>query len=250
MIKFACQGILLDIEGTTSSLNFVRDVLFPYARRNLPVALRNQWNDPVMAHIRESLAAHHGSKTFEEWTGGKGMPPEQRLRQMRDSLIALMDEDAKVAPLKDIQGLIWRTGYADGTLRSHIYPEVPRVLKEWKHFGKDVRIYSSGSIEAQKQFFKHVDNGTTDGADLTSYFRGYYDTTTGPKKEAQSYARIAAQYGLPAGQILFLSDIVAELDAAKAAGMKTGLMCRPENPPVIEKTDHPQLKTFDDVVFS
>ena len=249
MIKFACQGILLDIEGTTSSLNFVRDVLFPYARRNVAVALRNLWNDPAMARIREGLATHHGCKTFEEWTGGNGMPPEHRLKRMRESLIALMDEDAKVAPLKDIQGLIWRTGYADGTLRSHIYPEVSRVLKEWKHFGKDVRIYSSGSIEAQKQFFAHVDNGTTDGADLTPYFNGYYDTTTGPKKEAQSYTRIAAQYGLPTRQILFLSDIVAELDAAKAAGMQTGLMRRPENPPIVEKTDHPQLKTFDDVVF-
>ena len=249
MIKFAGQGILLDIEGTTSSLHFVRDVLFPYARRNVAVALRNQWNEPAMARIREGLGQFHGCKTFEEWTGGKGMPPEYRLKQMRESLIELMDQDAKVGPLKEIQGLIWRTGYEDGTLRSHIYPEVPRILKEWKHFGKDVRIYSSGSIEAQKQFFKHVDNGTTDGADLTPYFNGYYDTTTGPKKEAESYSKIAAQFGLPAGQILFLSDVVAELDAARAAGMKTGLMCRPENPPVEEKTDHPQLKTFDDVVF-
>ena len=249
MIKFACQGILLDIEGTTSSLNFVREVLFPYARRNVAVALRNQWNDPAMAPIREGLGQLHGCKTFEEWTGGKGMPPEHRLKRMRESLIALMDEDAKVAPLKDIQGLIWRTGYADGTLRSHIYPEVSRVLKEWKHLGKDVRLYSSGSIEAQKQFFKHVDNGTTDGADLTSYFNGYYDTTTGPKKEAQSYARIAAQYGLPAGQILFVSDVIAELDAARTAGMQTGLICRPENPPLEVPTEHPLLKTFDEVVF-
>jgi len=248
MIKFAGHGILLDIEGTTSSLHFVRDVLFPYARRHLAVALRNQWDNPAMDSIRQGLAEHHGFASFDEWTGGKGIPPEHRLKRMRQALIKMMDEDAKVGPLKEIQGLIWREGYRDGTLRSHIYPEVPRVLKEWKHCGKDVRIYSSGSIEAQKQFFKHVDNGTNDGADLTSYFKGYYDTTTGPKKEAESYAKIAGQFGLPAGQILFLSDVVAELDAARAAGMKTGLMCRQENTPVDEKTDHPRLNTFDDVV--
>lgn len=250
MIKFAGQGILLDIEGTTSSLNFVHDVLFPYACRNLNVALRNLWDDPVMERVRQGLAEHFGKKDFEAWTGGPGMPPEDRLKRMRVALMKLMDEDAKVRPLKDVQGLIWRQGYEDGTLRSHIYAELPRVLKEWKQLGKDIRIYSSGSIEAQKQFFKHVDNGTSDGADLTSYFKGYYDTTTGPKKETQSYTKIAVEFGMPAGQILFLSDVAAELDAARAAGMKTGLMCRPENPPVPETTEHPRLKTFDDVVFS
>ncbi|HQR07985.1 MAG TPA: acireductone synthase [Gemmatales bacterium] len=250
MIKFSGQGILLDIEGTTSSISFVHDVLFPYARRNLAVALRNLWGDPVMGRVRQGLAEHLGSKNFEEWSGGPGMPPESRLKQMHQALIKLMDEDAKFGPLKEIQGLIWREGYKDGTLRSHIYPELPRVLKEWKQLGKDVRIYSSGSIAAQKQFFKHVDNGTNDGADLTPYFKGYYDTTTGPKKEAQSYIKIVEQFGLPASAILFLSDVPAELDAARTSGMKTGLMCRPGNPPVPEKTEHPQLTTFDDVVFS
>jgi enolase-phosphatase E1 len=249
MIKFAGQGILLDIEGTTSSLNFVHDVLFPYARSHLATALRTLWGDPVMERVRQGLAEHFGCKSFEEWTGGPGMPPEDRLKRMRKALVKLMDEDAKVGPLKEIQGLIWRAGYQDGTLRSHIYPELPRVLKEWKQLGKDVRIYSSGSIDAQKQFFKHVDNGTTDGADLTSYFKGYYDTTTGPKKETSSYTKIAAQFGLPAGSILFLSDVPAELDAARTAGMKTGLMCRPGNMPVPETTEHPRLKTFDDVLF-
>lgn len=203
-----------------------------------------------MIRVRQGLAEHFGTSSFEEWTGGPGMPPEDRLRRMRKALVKLMDEDAKVGPLKEIQGLIWRQGYQDGTLRSHIYAELPRVLKEWKHLGKDVRIYSSGSIDAQRQFFQHVDNGTTDGTDLTSYFKGYYDTTTGPKKEAQSYAKIAGHFGLPPGSILFLSDSTAELDAARQAGMKTGLMCRPENPPVPDKTEHPILKTFDDVVFN
>lgn len=249
MIQFEGKGILLDIEGTTSSLHFVHDVLFPYARKHLSMYLRNLWDDEAMARIRQGLAELHGAATFEEWTGGKGMPPEHRLTQMRNDLIKMMEQDSKAGPLKELQGLIWREGYADGTLRSHIYPEVTRVLKEWKKAGKDVRIYSSGSIEAQKQFFKHIDNGTVDGADLTPAFSGYYDTTTGPKKSAESYTKIASQFELPANQILFLSDVVAELDAARKAGMKTALVCRPENPKDEGEIDHPQIHTFDDIVI-
>lgn len=249
MIHFSGQGILLDIEGTTSSLHFVKDVLFPYARNNLSTHLRNLWNDPVSARIRQKLAEQHGKSSFEEWTGGKGMPPEHRLVQIRQTLLTLMDEDSKTGPLKEMQGLIWKKGYADGTLRSHVYPEVPRVLKEWKLAGKDIRIFSSGSIQAQMQFFQHVDNGTSSGADLTHRFSGFYDTTTGPKKEAASYTRIAGLFGLPASQILFLSDSVDELDAARTAGMLTGLVCRPENPPVDDDRKHPRLVTFDDIVL-
>lgn len=249
MIHFAGQGILLDIEGTTSSLHFVKDVLFPYARKHLSMQLRNLWNDDVMTRIRQGLADLYGKRDFEEWTGGKGMPPEQRLTQMRQCLLQMMDQDSKAGPLKEMQGLIWRQGYADGTLRSHLYPEVSRVLKEWKLAGKDIRIYSSGSIEAQKQFFQHIDNGTLSGADLTPRLSGYYDTTTGSKKDKDSYTKIAAMFELPADQILFLSDSVGELDAARAAGMKTGLMCRPENPPIEAETNHPVLYTFDDVVL-
>lgn len=249
MIHFAGKGILLDIEGTTSSLHFVKEVLFPYARRNLSMYLRNLWNDAAMSRIRQGLAELHGYADFEAWTGGKGMPPEHRLTQMRQCLLDLMDRDAKETPLKEMQGLIWRQGYADGTLRSHIYPEVARVLKEWKLAGKDIRIYSSGSIEAQKQFFQHIDNGTLDGVDLTNRFSGNYDTTLGPKKEHESYQKIAAQFKLPPEQILFLSDSVDELNAARQAGMKTAWVCRPENPPHDQPVDHPTIHTFDDIVL-
>lgn len=247
MISFSGRGILLDIEGTISSLSFVRDVLFPYARKRLASSLRNLWNDPAMERIRQELATHHGSIDFDTWTGGPGMPPEHRLAHMRSAIYALMDADAKVSPLKELQGLIWRYGYLDGTLRSHVYGEVPRVLKEWKQRGMDIRIYSSGSIEAQKLFFQHVDIGRTTPADFTGYFTDYYDTTTGPKKEAASYTKIAAAFAMPAQLVLFLSDVTAELDAAREAGMKTGLLLRPENDPVTSAHDHPVLHSFDDV---
>lgn len=249
MISFAGRGILLDIEGTISSLSYVRDVLFPYARKQLGVALRNLWNDAEMPRIREELARYHGSPSFEAWTGGVGMPPERRLNQTTQALVKLMDEDAKVGPLKEIQGLIWRDGFRDGVLKSQLYPEVHRVLREWQHAGKDLRVYSSGSIEAQKQFFMHVDTGNDSVTDLTGLFTGHYDTTIGSKKEAASYRKIADAYHLPAGKILFLSDIVAELDAAKTAGMQTGILCRPENPPLPDNVAHPRLHTLDEVHF-
>lgn len=247
MTPFAGRGILLDIEGTISPLSYVREVLFPYARQHLPIALRGLWNDEAMPRICDELAQLNKSPNFHEWTGGDGMPPERRFKQMVQALLKLMDQDAKVGPLKEIQGLIWRNGFRDGTLRSELYGEVPRVLQEWKARGLDLRIYSSGSIEAQKQFFAHVNNGSIDGLDMTRLFSGYYDTTSGPKKEAASYQSITRDWKLQAEQILFLSDIPAELDAAAKAGLRTGLLARPENPPVPDNFPHPKLATLDDV---
>lgn len=248
MIQFAGKGILLDIEGTTSSVRFVQDVLLPYARRNLSVFLRYLWNDPAMPRIREDLAHFIGAESFEAWTGGLGMPPEARLAQLRQALLGLMDQGAKVGPLQDVQGLIWREGYQDGTLRSHVYADAVAKLKEWDQAGLDVRIYSSGSAEAQKVFFKHVDGGDDPSLDLTPHLQGYYDTGIGPKRESASYRKIAAAFGLPAGEILYFSDIPAELDAARAAGMRTALVWRPEDPPPDGPCDHPQVKSFAEVV--
>src|SRR5262249_37415562 len=134
----------------------------------------------------------------------------------------LMDSDAKATGLKALQGLIWQSGFESGEMKAHVYEDVPLALAAWNAAGKDVRIYSSGGVQAQKLFF-----GYTIAGDLLLQFRGHYDTTTGPKKEAESYRMIAADFGLPPDEILFLSDIVAELDAARAAGMQTGLVVRP-----------------------
>ena len=191
------KAILLDIEGTTSSIAFVTQTLFPYARERIPV-----W---VPTH-REELASLLGA-----------MPPGDPVQTLLD----WMEVDAKETTLKEIQGRIWREGYAAGDLHGHVYPDTPDALKRWTDAGLKVFIYSSGSIEAQKLIFGHSVAG-----DLTPNLSGYFDTTTGPKRETDSYHKIAEAIDLPPGSILFVSDIKAETDAAKAAGLQTRLIDR------------------------
>lgn len=191
------KAILLDIEGTTSSIAFVADTLFPYARERIPRY--------VPTH-REELAPILG-----------GMPAGDPVQ----TLLGWMDADAKETALKEIQGRIWAEGYAAGELRGHVYPDTPAALKRWTDAGIAVHIYSSGSIAAQKLIFGHSVAG-----DLTPLLSGYFDTTTGPKREAESYRRIAGALDLEPGTILFVSDVQAEVDAARAAGMRAILIDR------------------------
>ena len=189
--------ILLDIEGTTTSIAYVADVLFPYARERIPawVPIHREVIAPVIA----------------------AMPPGNPVA----TLLGWMDKDAKETALKDIQGRIWREGYEAGELKAHVYPDTPEALRRWTAAGITVCIYSSGSIEAQKLIFAHSEAG-----DLTGYLSGYFDTTTGPKREARSYAAIAAALELDPADILFVSDVAAETDAAKAAGLHALLIDR------------------------
>ncbi len=240
MIRVAVDGLLLDIEGTTSSVRFVYDVLFPYARQGLAGFLATHFHDPAVARACDRIAQDAGAASFADWVGP--VADDEGRRRVIAEVERLMDGDIKATGLKDLQGLIWEGGYRDGTLRSHVYPDVPPALERWAAAGKDVRIYSSGSIAAQKLFFGHTEAG-----DLTRTFRGHYDTTTGPKREAASYARIVADMGLPAERVLFLSDVVAELDAARSAGLKTGLVVRPGNAPSPEGHGHPIITSFDQV---
>jgi enolase-phosphatase E1 len=191
------KAILLDIEGTTSSIAFVTQTLFPYARERIPA-----W---VPMH-REELASMLGA-----------LPPGDPVQ----TLLGWMDVDAKETVLKDIQGRIWREGYAAGDLKGHVYPDTPEALKRWTDAGLKVFIYSSGSVEAQKLIFGHSVAG-----DLTPMLSGYFDTTTGPKREAESYRRIAAAMDLDPAAILFVSDIEAETDTAQSAGLQTRLIDR------------------------
>jgi enolase-phosphatase E1 len=177
-------AVLTDIEGTTTSLSFVHDTLFPYARARLPAY----------------VAAHGGDL---------------------DQLLAWMDADAKVTELKDIQGRIWAQGYAAGELTGHVYPDAAQALRRWHAEGLKLAVFSSGSVAAQKLIFGHSDQG-----DLSPLFSGWFDTTTGPKREAISYVLIADALGISPADILFLSDIAAETDAAKAAGMRAMLIDR------------------------
>ena len=202
------QAIVTDIEGTTSSISFVKDVLFPYARQHLPAF--------IATHADKAEVQHWLHETAKE----AGLVSASR-RELVALLQHWIDEDRKATPLKALQGLIWEDGYRSGEYQAHVYADVAPKLREWKQAGLDLYVYSSGSVTAQKLFFTFSAAG-----DLTPLFSGYFDTETGPKRDPNSYRSIAIAIGTPVEQILFLSDVVEELDAARAAGMRTTLIAR------------------------
>lgn len=195
--------ILTDIEGTTGSIAFVTERLFPYAR----------------AHMRAYVAAHPDETAAILAEVGGDDPVA--------TLLGWMDEDRKATPLKTLQGMIWAEGYADGTLTGHIYPDAADALRRWHQAGIRLCVYSSGSIAAQKLIFGHSVAG-----DLSPLFTGWFDTTSGAKQDAASYTRIAAAIGQPTDAILFLSDSPLEIAAAESAGMRTQLINRAGGPGV------------------
>lgn len=200
-------AIVTDIEGTTSSLAFVKDVLFPYARAHLAEFVRSHANEPA---VREQLAAVGRE-------AGRALSDDQAVQQ----LLRWIDEDKKITPLKALQGLIWEAGYRQGDFQGHVYDDAVQCLRAWKEQGLPLYVFSSGSVHAQKLLFKHTAFG-----DLTPLFSGYFDTNIGSKRETTAYRHIAAAAKLPPGEILFLSDIREELDAALAAGLKTYWLVR------------------------
>ncbi len=239
-MNFSGRGILLDVEGTTSSVSFVYDVMFPFARRELDAYLRERWHAPGCRAACEQISRDAGHESFAGWAGDR--PEEERRALVIAEVVRLMDGDVKATGLKEMQGLIWRDGFESGEMQAHAYDDVPPALEAWSRAGTDVRIYSSGSIAAQKLFFGHTIFG-----DLLFLLRGHYDTTTGPKKEAASYQTIAESFLLHPAEILFLSDIVAELDAARAAGMQTCLVTRPGNAEVESGHGHEVVESFVDI---
>ncbi len=239
-MTFTGKGILLDIEGTTSSVRFVYDVMFPYVRQHLAEFLEQHGNEPETVQACEQIARDTGAASLAEWTGP--VSPEEARRNVKDEVLRLMDGDVKATGLKELQGLIWRNGFLSGQMRAHVYDDVLPALQAWTEARLDIRIYSSGSITAQKLFFGHTEKG-----DLLPYLRGHYDTTTGPKKEAASYVAIAKDMQQTPPQILFCSDVLAELEAASAAGMQTALVVRPGNAPINESHSHPVLTSFDQI---
>ncbi|MEN0111373.1 MAG: acireductone synthase [Planctomycetota bacterium] len=230
------RGVLLDVEGTTSAVSYVYDVMFPFARRNLRAFLAEHGGDAAMDAVKERFAQDTGAASFAEWTAGADDP----IAVLREEAVRLMDADVKATGLKQLQGLVWQAGFESGELRSHVFPDVPPALRAWRDAGIDLRVYSSGSVHAQRLFFGHTEAG-----DLTPLFTGHYDTTTGPKREASSYAAIAADWGVPAGEVLFLSDVTEELGAARAAGMQTALVNRPGNAaPTTADPPHAAVESF------
>ena len=242
MIAFAGKGILLDIEGTTSSVRFVYDVMFPFVRDHLQDYLQSHWSDTALQEACCQIAADAGHRSIDEWFRARADDPHACCRLVQDEVLGQMDADRKATGLKMLQGLIWQAGFEGGELVAHVYDDVVPALDGWNKSNLDVRVYSSGSVKAQKLFFAHTRQGN-----LLDRFQGHYDTRIGSKKEASSYRQIATDFGMDACDIIFLSDVVAELDAAAEAGMKTGLSIRPENATVAEGHSHPELKTFSEI---
>lgn len=237
------RAILLDIEGTTTPIDFVYKVLFTYARDHVGEFIRqNSANPEVRTDIARLLEEHTRDRRQ------KLDPPiwwEDQPGILVASVVAyvhwLMDRDRKSAALKSLQGKIWEAGYEGGELRSEVYADVPPAFARWHRQKKDISIFSSGSVLAQKLLFAHTPAG-----DLTQFIRYYFDITTGTKIEAGSYRRIATALEKPASEILFVSDVIAELDAAQLAGMQAVLCVRPERAEPAVST-RPVVYTFDEI---
>jgi enolase-phosphatase E1 len=223
------RAIVTDIEGTTSSLSFVKDVLFPYARAHLAAFVREHARD---AEVAPQLAA------VRREAGAPALTQEAVIEQ----LLAWIDQDRKITPLKALQGMIWERGYRRGDFQGHVYADAARALRDWHARGIALYVYSSGSVQAQKLLFAHTGFG-----DLTPLFEGYFDTNVGGKLDAGSYRAIAASIGVAPAEMLFLSDVRAELDAAAAAGCRTMWLVREGVPD--PRAAHPQVRDFDAIVI-
>ena len=231
------SALLLDVEGTTTPVDYVYRVLFPFARARVAEYLaRSSDRAEVRADVR-GLRDEHAA----DLAAGR-RPPDWAEAPEAVAAYArwLMDEDRKATPLKSLQGRIWEEGFGAGALVGQVYEDVPRAFDRWTMAGRAISIFSSGSVLAQKLLFAHSNAG-----DLTPCLRGYFDTTTGPKREAESYRRIAAELGFDPASILFVSDVVAELDAARAAGLDTALCVR--DGPDAASAPHRVIRTFDEI---
>lgn len=205
--------ILTDIEGTTSSISFVKEVLFPYARTKLPAFVREHGQDAEVRRWLDAVAIEISASACQDAV-------------IVETLQGWIDTDRKHTALKALQGMVWQAGYQDGDFTAPLYADVAPALRQWHSQGHRLAVYSSGSVPAQKLLFAHTDSG-----DLTPLFEAYFDTEVGGKREAGSYRTIANRLGAAATEILFLSDVGEELDAARDAGMRTVLLDRLEDYP-------------------
>jgi enolase-phosphatase E1 len=230
------QAILLDVEGTTTPIAFVVEKLFPYARTHLRRHVEQHATAPEYARLLERLREEHD----------RDRDAGQRVPAWADPVAYLewlMDRDRKSTALKDLQGRIWEEGYRLGELQGEVFADLPGALARWRARGLAIGIFSSGSVLAQQLLFRHSTVG-----DLTGHLRWHFDTSVGPKADADSYHRIAAAMTLPAQAVLFISDVVRELDAARAAGLQTRLALRPGNAASPDGHGHDVAQGFDEVV--
>jgi enolase-phosphatase E1 len=235
----AASTFLLDIEGTTTPVTFVTDVLFPYARHRLREFLMAHAHEPQVEAQLQALERERAHETAAD--APPAWPAGDRIAGACAYLEWLMDRDRKATPLKALQGMIWEHGYRSGELVAPVYDDVAPAFARWRAAGRAIAIFSSGSVLAQKLLFAHSSAG-----DLTRFVSAWFDTTTGPKQQPESYRGIAGALGTPSPQVLFVSDVAEEVEAAASAGMQSALCIRPG-------TAQPQLASlriihsFDDV---
>jgi enolase-phosphatase E1 len=220
------KAIVTDIEGTTSALSFVKETLFPFAYKNLPDYIYD--NESDVAHVLEAVKAEEKNQDLST-------------EELIEVMLRYIEEDQKVTPLKELQGMIWEEGYNSGELVGHIYDDALEGLKRWKDQGIKLYVYSSGSVPAQKMLFGHTKAG-----DLNNLFSGYYDTNTGGKKDVRSYQAIAEDINLPPENILFLSDSTDEIAAASDAGMNVIILDREKS--LFDTLGYTIVPTFDDIL--
>lgn len=237
------RAVLLDIEGTTTPISFVYRTLFPFAAAHVEQFLKQHSDDREVRELIQELrwqrdAEARNSSDLPRWNENS---PDDHLRSAAVYVRYLMERDSKITPLKSLQGKIWEAGYRQGKLRGEVYPDVAPAFARWRAQGRRIAIFSSGSVLAQKLLFAHSTSG-----DLTGFVSGFFDTTTGPKREAHSYRRIAGALSLTSAEVLFISDVTAELDGARSAGMQTAFSLRPEVKRPAELV-HPSIETFDQV---
>lgn len=238
------RGVLLDIEGTTTPIAFVHEVLFPYARSRVKSYLATHFGSADVLADLARLREEHATdveKSLEPPALAKG-PQDVEIAAVVNYINWLIDRDRKSTALKSLQGKIWRQGYLEGTLKAPLFADVVPALKRWRGAGLKISIFSSGSSLAQQLLFAHTEAG-----DLTKFIDNYFDTTNGSKTAIESYRRIASVLCLPASEVLFISDVVLELDAASAAGMQTLLCVRPGNRPEARTERHQVVQTFSEI---
>jgi enolase-phosphatase E1 len=220
------KAIITDIEGTTSSLSFVKEILFPYARDHITAYITSHDNDPAIQEALNEARKIAGAELTTD--------------QLIEAFIQWIDLDKKVTPLKTIQGLLWEKGYREGHFKGHIYADAVDSLRKWQRLGFKIFVYSSGSVYAQKLLFGHTEHG-----DLNPLFSGYFDTHIGVKTSPDSYSKIASSIEIQPENCLFLSDIKEELDAAHRSGMHVIWLTRTNRPD--RRAVYPQVSSFNDI---
>lgn len=238
------RAVLLDVEGTTTPIAFVHQNLFGFAREHVKEFLENNFDSiDVQGDLATLQAEYDVEKASEPSSPTLALDSRVKTIESFTGYINwLIDQDRKSTGLKSLQGKIWQQAYIDGALKSQVYADVPPALARWCQAGLSVNIFSSGSVLAQKLLFTHTEHG-----DLTKFLDHYFDTTTGAKTASTSYEKIAAVLKLNSFEVLFISDVTAELDAARKARMQTLLSLRPGNPLQIPSAVHQSIRSFDEI---